>query len=569
MYRIILALFLFVLISVGANAATYTVSKIADTADGVCDADCSLREAIQTANATPADDTIIFDSAVFAIQRTIVLDGDLFYLEITNNGSLSINGLNNVQISGLYTAAVIISTNANVTLNGLTLLYGGDLGTLRISGGTVNLTNSTVSLGYQFISEFNGGGITAAFGATVNITNSIISDNTSLRGGGINVSNGSNVTVLNSTISGNSASLGGGISNIRGTISITNSTISGNFLNESGIGGGISNIDGTVNLTNSTITANSVAVSGRSGGIYNFSGSVNSRNSIIAGNSAPAEPDFFGTLTSFGYNLIGNTSGTTITGDTTGNILNTAANLAPLGFYGGKTMTNALLLGSPAINSGNSATSSTNDQRGASRIGTADIGAFELNNPSNGGTFTSPLPNGKTSFAYNFTIAPNSGSFTYSVTSGTLPNGLSLASNFAGNSLDKKMNFKSPTAVAAISGIPTQTGTFNFAITATDGVNSNVTNYSINVLAPTAASSVVSGRVFSLFGRGLANAVVVMTNQNGEVVRARTNQLGNYRFNDVQSGETYIFNLQSKRYQFASQVVNISEDLDGLNFFAQ
>jgi hypothetical protein len=49
---------------------------------------------------------------------------------------------------------------------------------------------------------------------------------------------------------------------------------------------------------------------------------LNVRNSIIARNTASVAPDFSGTLTSQGYNLIGNTSGTTITGTTTGNQLN-------------------------------------------------------------------------------------------------------------------------------------------------------------------------------------------------------------------------------------------------------
>jgi Carboxypeptidase regulatory-like domain len=102
------------------------------------------------------------------------------------------------------------------------------------------------------------------------------------------------------------------------------------------------------------------------------------------------------------------------------------------------------------------------------------------------------------------------------------------------------------------------------------GLSFNPNNLgTMTVNAPTAASATVSGRVFTPSGRGLANAYVVMTNQNGESVRTRTNQFGYYRFNDVQSGETYIFNVQSKRYQFATQVVNVAEDLDGLNFFAQ
>ena len=38
--------------SQAVTAATFTVTKIADTNDGVCDADCSLREAVAAANAS-------------------------------------------------------------------------------------------------------------------------------------------------------------------------------------------------------------------------------------------------------------------------------------------------------------------------------------------------------------------------------------------------------------------------------------------------------------------------------------------------------------------------------------
>lgn len=36
-------------LTMAAQAATLTVTKTADTSDGVCDADCSLREAIAAA----------------------------------------------------------------------------------------------------------------------------------------------------------------------------------------------------------------------------------------------------------------------------------------------------------------------------------------------------------------------------------------------------------------------------------------------------------------------------------------------------------------------------------------
>ena len=45
------------------QALSFTVTKTADTADGVCDADCSLREAIVAANASPGLDTIAFNIA--------------------------------------------------------------------------------------------------------------------------------------------------------------------------------------------------------------------------------------------------------------------------------------------------------------------------------------------------------------------------------------------------------------------------------------------------------------------------------------------------------------------------
>ena len=41
-----------------AAAVTYAVTKTEDTADGACDADCSLREAVIAANAAPGMDTI-------------------------------------------------------------------------------------------------------------------------------------------------------------------------------------------------------------------------------------------------------------------------------------------------------------------------------------------------------------------------------------------------------------------------------------------------------------------------------------------------------------------------------
>ena len=458
--------------------------------------DCSLRGAI-TRSQTPGNFTISFDSVVFASPKTITLTNG--QLVINNSGTLTINGLNGVRISGNNASRVfLVSATSTVTLQGLT-----------ITGGNA---------------PDDGGGI---------------------------YTNG-NLTINNCTISGNTATnggFGGGIIHSSNQLTVTNSTISGNSADT---GGGIY-LSANASLQNVTITNNSAMTS--SGGIL-IDGDLQLGRSIIAGNSAPDAPDILGNINSQGYNLIENMIGN-IGGNTTGNILHQNARLAPLGFYGGATQTHALLSGSPAINAGNTATSPTLDQRGAARIGTADIGAFELNNTVNGGTFAAALPNGNQNVGYNFTLVPNNSGFTYSITSGSLPNGLSLTTNFA------------PTAVIAISGTPTQSGTFNFAITATNGVISNTTNYSLFVLAPTAANVSVSGRVFTPDGRGLQNAVVTITDQNGASRSYRTGSFGYYHFENVAAGATYVFEITSKRFRFAPQIVNLSEDLSELNFTAQ
>ena len=88
-------------------------------------------------------------------------------------------------------------------------------------------------------------------------------------------------------------------------------------------------------------------------------------------------------------------------------------------------------------------------------------------------------------------------------------------------------------------------------------------------LAPTASSVSVSGKVQTSFGKGISRALVSITTSNGEIRTMRTNQFGYYRFDDVEVGETYIFNVRSKKYNFAAQVLSIIEDMQNLNFTAQ
>lgn len=84
----------------------------------------------------------------------------------------------------------------------------------------------------------------------------------------------------------------------------------------------------------------------------------------------------------------------------------------------------------------------------------------------------------------------------------------------------------------------------------------------------TAANVSVSGRILTADGSGLTNASVIMTDTFGETRTTHTSSFGYYRFEDVPAGQAYVFEIRSKRYQFAPQVVTLIEDLRELNFTA-
>ena len=95
------------------------------------------------------------------------------------------------------------------------------------------------------------------------------------------------------------------------------------------------------------------------------------------------------------------------------------------------------------------------------------------------------------------------------------------------------------------------------------------TNGIITVVGPAAASVAVSGRVFTPRGRGLKNARVLLTDSNGNSRSALTSTFGHYRFDNVESGQTVIVSVSSRRYQFAPQVVTVTDQITGLDFHAE
>jgi hypothetical protein len=289
--------------------------------------------------------------------------------------------------------------SADTTIDGggvITISGGNSVGVFAVSTG-VNFTvqNLTIANGN---SAYFGGGIYND--GTVTVTNSTFSGNTSANpeyggaGGGI-YSGGGPLTVTNSTFSGNSAAngVGGGIYGW-GALTVTNSTFAGNSAYE---GGGIYNYGG-LTVTNSTFSGNSAA---GGGGICN-DGVLTVTNTIVA-NSTSGGNCYGGVTSDGGYNIDdGTTCGFTGTGCTTTtgtSFCNTNPVLAPTGLNnnGGPTQTIALRAGSPAIDAGSEAVCAASpvnnlDQRGYVRPGTGatncSIGAYEYDSPGPAATPT-------------------------------------------------------------------------------------------------------------------------------------------------------------------------------------
>lgn len=414
----------------------FLVTKTADTNDGTCDADCSLREAITAANADPGPETITFAPD---LTGTIILSSALPDLStdmtISGPGAAVIT----VQRDGdpltpqfrIFTVGV----GATVEISGLTI-SGGNIaapgGGIYNDGGILTVSNSVISNNTATTSIGTGGGI-ANFGGALKVSNSTISgNNAGCDGGGIASYSAISFEIEFSTISGNTSTLGGGgVYNQGGTLDMTHSTVNGNTANSEG-GGGIYNV-GTLNLTTSTISGNfsfddgggiydnsgiatltSVTItnnhadsnddaSGTGGGLYNNNSSPLLHNTIVAGNfkgsglTIPATADDIqgtGPVDSnSAFNLIGTGgSGGMTSGAPNNNQVNVSnPGLNPLQSNGGSTQTHALIDGSPAIDAGddNSATPTT-DQRGFNRpvdipsvsnVGDgSDIGSFETGN---------------------------------------------------------------------------------------------------------------------------------------------------------------------------------------------
>jgi hypothetical protein len=318
------------------------VTSTADSGAG------TLREALATAGALGSG-SITFDPTVFATAQTITVASTLYipsYTTITGPAAgVTVSG------GGAGSDFPVFAVTAGVTnaaIDGLTIRDGY---TNSQGGGILNAGALTVSRS-SFLNNYaggyasgggNGGGAIYAASGTLTIHDSTFSGNTSAPGGAITVNSG-DVTITGSTFSGNSAiagKAGGAIfTNTTPTVTIANSTFSGN----SAAGGGAVFSNSALSVTNSIL-------SGNTGGDCDAGG----------GGSCP-------------------------TNGTDGNVIGVSdVGLAPLANYGGPTPTLIPLPGSPAICAGTNSSLPGADQRGLPRTTTygantcVDAGAVQTN----------------------------------------------------------------------------------------------------------------------------------------------------------------------------------------------
>jgi CSLREA domain-containing protein len=333
----------------------------ASPGNGVCATavgECTLRAAIQEANALAGDNVITVPAGTYTL--TIAgMDEDA-----AATGDLDITS--NITLNGAGAGSTVIQAG--------TLGVGGPPnGIDRVfhvtAAVTVNISGVTIKNGY--LATYSGGGINN-WGGTLTITNSTFSGNTSgvTHGGGIDSANGT-LTITNSTFSGNSGFFGGAISN-RGALTVANSAFSGNSAN---FGGGIYQESGAAIITNSTFSGNN-ANSG--GGIYLNGGVMTLHNTIVANNASGGNCN--GAVNNGGNNL---DSGTTCGwGSASGSLSNTDP---LLGALTGSPAYFPLNPGSPAIDAADDAVCAAapvnnTSQNGVTRPQGAhcDIGSFEF-----------------------------------------------------------------------------------------------------------------------------------------------------------------------------------------------
>jgi Chlamydia polymorphic membrane protein (Chlamydia_PMP) repeat len=256
--------------------STMTVTNTTDSGPG------SLRADIAVAQ---SGDTIVFSPSLNG--QTIALTSGV--LDINKNLTVQGPGAGQLAVSGNQSSSVFkVEANTQVALSGLTIRNGSTTG---LGGGILNYGNLTISactVSNNSAIYGDGGGIYNDFGATLTVSNSTVSGNQAGNDGG-GIYNYGNLTMTASVVQQNRAVYGGGIWN-GGSATISSSTVSGNLAyggDSNGYGGGIYAL-GTVSLIASTVTGNNS--DGLGAGIYDQGSVYLSNKTLVCNNFELAGP---------------------------------------------------------------------------------------------------------------------------------------------------------------------------------------------------------------------------------------------------------------------------------------
>ena len=330
----------FAILPINAEAVTFTVNSTVDAVDAVpgdescatVGGECSLRAAIQEANALVGPDSIKLKAGLYMLtiegrSENECLTGDL---DITQDLTIIGKGMNSTFINANKLDRVFhIRGEISVTLSDLTVQNGlatenGDGDATRANGGGIlNDARGVLTLQRVAISNntaftvpvqgevdiVNGGGIYNVYSKLI-ITKSSLFNNAALGGmglGGAIVNLGPKLTIketkiYNNIVTARSGGFGGAIyTGGAGTsLTIRQSTISNNTVTGTGIcvGGSIANESETLTITQSIISDNRVMGGGDDclGGGFTVNGKAMITGSTISRNVARGPRAFGGAI---------------------------------------------------------------------------------------------------------------------------------------------------------------------------------------------------------------------------------------------------------------------------------
>ena len=94
-------------------------------------------------------------------------------------------------------------------------------------------------------------------------------------------------------------------------------------------------------------------------------------------------------------------------------------------------------------------------------------------------------------------------------------------------------------------------------------------NGAVSISGPAATGVEVSGRVLTPDGRGLRNAIISLTDQNGVIRTVTSGAFGYYTFDNVRAGENYTIGVSSRQYRFGSRTLRVANDLADMDIVGE